>query len=109
MSSVITRWRDRRAAVWSRRPDTASFPRADARHRRSVRPWAAGWRGSWRAMLPDSDDLHRIGASSLADRLADGEHDQVARLHRSEERRVGKSVDLGGRRIIKKKKKNKQR
>src|SRR6478735_11043225 len=27
---------------------------------------------------------------------------------RSEERRVGKSVDLGGRRIIKKKKKNKQ-
>src|SRR5438876_10835225 len=28
--------------------------------------------------------------------------------HRSEERRVGKSVDLGGRRIIKKKKKKKQ-
>src|SRR5438034_10631275 len=28
---------------------------------------------------------------------------------RSEERRVGKSVDLGGRRIIKKKKKNKKR
>src|SRR5437762_12509535 len=29
--------------------------------------------------------------------------------HRSEERRVGKSVDLGGRRIIKKKKKNKKK
>ena len=29
------------------------------------------------------------------------------RLNRSEERRVGKSVDLGGRRIIKKKKKKK--
>src|SRR2546425_12777103 len=28
-----------------------------------------------------------------------------AEVHRSEERRVGKSVDLGGRRIIKKKKK----
>src|SRR5476649_219263 len=31
------------------------------------------------------------------------------RRQRSEERRVGKSVDLGGRRIIKKKKKNKRR
>src|SRR5204862_1610238 len=30
-------------------------------------------------------------------------------LHRSEERRVGKSVDLGGRRIIKKKKNRKER
>src|SRR5215471_20944031 len=36
---------------------------------------------------------------------------QVARSHRgrSEERREGKSVDLGGRRIIKKKKKKKKR
>ena len=31
-----------------------------------------------------------------------------ALLHRSEERRVGKSVDLGGRRIIKKKKKERR-
>ena len=30
-------------------------------------------------------------------------------FNRSEERRVGKSVDLGGRRIIKKKKKKKRR
>src|SRR2546426_12592311 len=34
---------------------------------------------------------------------------QVARVDRSEERRVGKSVDLGGRRIIKKKKKKEKR
>src|SRR2546429_8724867 len=33
----------------------------------------------------------------------------IAREMRSEERRVGKSVDLGGRRIIKKKKKKKHR
>src|SRR5437879_11018350 len=32
-------------------------------------------------MLPDSDDLHGVGPSGLADRLADGEHDQVACLH----------------------------
>src|SRR2546422_9454566 len=38
---------------------------------------------------------------------ADSEH--VAELERSEERRVGKSVDLGGRRIIKKKKKRRKR
>src|SRR2546427_8466333 len=35
-----------------------------------------------------------------------GEHLRVELARRSEERRVGKSVDLGGRRIIKKKKKN---
>src|SRR5208283_5592727 len=38
-----------------------------------------------------------------------GNRDRSSALQRSEERRVGKSVDLGGRRIIKKKKKNKQR
>src|SRR2546427_10237681 len=37
-----------------------------------------------------------------------GERGRVA-ADRSEERRVGKSVDLGGRRIIKKKKKSRQR
>src|SRR5882724_13030754 len=36
------------------------------------------------------------------------EHKHPARLWRSEERRVGKGVDLGGRRIIKKKKKKKK-
>src|SRR5688572_32654206 len=34
---------------------------------------------------------------------------EVGEVHRSEERRVGKSVDLGGRRIIKKKKKKKRK
>src|SRR5688572_32593887 len=36
-----------------------------------------------------------------------GIKDECSRLLRSEERRVGKSVDLGGRRVIKKKIKNK--
>src|SRR5689334_25000570 len=44
---------------------------------------------------------HQVGARRAGDRR----HDQT----RSEERRVGKSVDLGGRRIIEKKKKNKSK
>src|SRR6266705_3706221 len=32
-------------------------------------------------VLPDADDLHRVGTASLADRLADGEHDEVPLLH----------------------------
>src|SRR6267142_2661065 len=32
-------------------------------------------------VLPDLDDLHGIGSAALADRLADGEDDQVALLH----------------------------
>src|SRR6267378_1015357 len=32
-------------------------------------------------LLPDADDLHRVGSTSLADRLADGEHDEVPLLH----------------------------
>src|SRR2546422_9388025 len=43
---------------------------------------------------PGSCSCARTGATSMSDK-------------RSEERRVGKSVDLGGRRIIKKKKKRK--
>src|SRR6266487_5165339 len=49
--------------------------------------------------LPISDD-HRSWAAVAGD---GGGHCRARR--RSEERRVGKSVDLGGRRIIKKKKK----
>src|SRR5437868_10542258 len=45
-----------------------------------------------------------LSAISAGGRLCDGVCGQVAR---SEERRVGKSVDLGGRRIIKKKRKEK--
>src|SRR5712691_6192039 len=33
------------------------------------------------AVLPDTDDLHRVGPASLADRLADGEHDEVSLLN----------------------------
>src|SRR5438876_1911674 len=32
-------------------------------------------------VLPDANDLHRVGSASLADRLADGEHDEVPLLH----------------------------
>src|SRR6266702_79451 len=32
-------------------------------------------------MLAHADDLHRVGSASLADRLADGEHDEVPLLH----------------------------
>src|SRR6266853_2534396 len=32
-------------------------------------------------VLPDADDLHRVGPAGLADRLADGEHDEVPLLH----------------------------
>src|SRR6266545_6460063 len=33
------------------------------------------------AVLPCLDDLHRIGTARLADRLADGDHDEIALLH----------------------------
>src|SRR5260221_12189449 len=57
----------------------------------------AGWERRWRAM----EVSFRVGASSRTHSDA-----RVGRPEqRSEERRVGKSVDLGGRRIIKKKKK----
>src|SRR6266852_7790707 len=32
-------------------------------------------------MLSDANDLHRVGSPRLADRLADGEHDEVPLLH----------------------------
>src|SRR6266851_1338231 len=32
-------------------------------------------------MLSDANDLHRVGSASLADRLADGEYDEVPLLH----------------------------
>src|SRR3979490_644956 len=32
-------------------------------------------------VFPDANDLHRVGSASLADRLADGEHDEVPLLH----------------------------
>src|SRR5260221_4936709 len=32
-------------------------------------------------VLPDANDLHRVGSAGLADRLTDGEHDQGPLLH----------------------------
>src|SRR5690348_17680434 len=52
----------------------------------------AGWLTSWLPYVSDVDKLFRAAGSLCGVLLA-----------RSEERRVGKSVDLGGRRIIKKK------
>src|SRR2546430_8205889 len=50
-----------------------------------------------------------FGSARLAEAPGGPGEVTVAIMQRSEERRVGKSVDLGGRRIIKKKKKKKER
>src|SRR5690348_18262956 len=76
------------------------------------------WTGDWSSDVCSSDldqppgqpasrrDQH--GARQWLQSACQGAFD-IARVHRrrSEERRVGKSVDLGGRRIIKKKKRKK--
>src|SRR2546430_16241239 len=51
----------------------------------------------------------RAATSRSRTRAGTGTAPRFCRTRRSEERRVGKGVDLGGRRIIKKKKKNKRR
>src|SRR5438876_6018839 len=51
--------------------------------------------------------MHKSALGHGGDFFGDGQRLFRARANRSEERRVGKSVDLGGRRIIKKKKKKK--
>src|SRR2546426_7276932 len=73
--------------------------------------------GDWSSDVCSSDLLLAQGVMggeqglNAADARADQDAEAVA-VHlrgRSEERRVGKSVDLGGRRIIKKKKKRENR
>src|SRR5256885_14916277 len=56
------------------------------------------------AIFPDSDVIRDFFSSDKL--LIVTWHRSIT--HRSEERRVGKSVDLGGRRIIKKKKKKRR-
>src|SRR5437868_8799374 len=69
------------------------------RHTRSKRDWSSD---------VCSSDLQALKRSSARRALPVRRNQgMVARTDRSEERRVGKSVDLGGRRIIKKKKKKK--
>src|SRR5205085_7325954 len=58
---------------------SASSPTACARRPGNERPARLG--GSWLGVLPDFDDLHGVGAAALADRLTDGEDDDVALLH----------------------------
>src|SRR5712675_3007938 len=68
------------------------------RHTRCSRDWSSD---------VCSSDLDPVGdfCVEIADRITFvGERHRHLRAVRSEERRVGKSVDLGGRRIIKKKK-----
>src|SRR6266513_5297196 len=65
------------------------------RHTRSKRDWSSD--------VCSSDLLHEAQRSSPCVNCS-----QRRGRSRSEERRVGKSVDLGGRRIIKKKKKKKK-
>src|SRR5512138_2596930 len=59
------------------RRDSGSSPKGGFRRRRSGMPIP---NGSWLQMLPDFDDLHGVGAPRLADRLADGEDDDIAFL-----------------------------
>src|SRR5438309_514059 len=74
------------------------------------------WNCDWSSDVCSSDLRNPTIVVSIFSHVPDawevhvGERDQVAvfRCIRSEERRVGKSVDLGGRRIIKKKKKEKE-
>src|SRR2546422_10249244 len=54
---------------------------------------------------PVANPLHPKQSSNPAVKPFKTEYDKLGKAERSEERRVGKSVDLGGRRIIKKKKK----
>src|SRR2546430_11906706 len=60
--------------------------------------------GDFYELIPPRDDIHRVrttsGETSVSIHLLTND---TGCVWRSEERRVGKSVDLGGRRIIKKK------
>src|SRR5437762_14390317 len=67
--------------------------------------------GDWSSDVCSSDldgdgdaDRQEVHRNAAAHRSGTEDADPVDRDQRSEERRVGKSVDLGGRRIIKKKK-----
>src|SRR5204863_3676325 len=69
------------------------------RHTRSLRDWSSDVCSS---DLTKSLDKDILGSSDF---VANNRISIADYFGRSEERRVGKSVDLGGRRIIKKKKK----
>src|SRR5204862_6157818 len=88
------RWPDRPARSSARCPDSASSPTAFARRPESAMQARLG--GSWLGVLPDFDDLHGVGATALADRLADGEDDDVAFLHHLvlQERLLGFAQEL---------------
>src|SRR3712207_8681650 len=92
------------------------------RHTRYWRDWSSdvcssdlGWltapfAGGQHGRVPGANVLEAdylvVGAGAMGMAFTDAlvEHADVRVVMRSEERRVGKSVDLGGRRIIKKKK-----
>src|SRR2546429_9081163 len=80
------------------------------RHTRCSRDWSSDVCSSDLKVWKDHEDhaadeqVALLGLPPVRER----DHPDHAE-HRSEERRVGKSVDLGGRRIIKKKKKKNQR
>src|SRR5690349_24518903 len=79
------------------------------RHTRSLRDWSSDVCSSDLCLSALKDE--RVQASKVLNGAAKpaftGDRKAfIEDVRRSEERRVGKSVDLGGRRIIKKKKKN---
>src|SRR5438132_13782436 len=84
------------------------------RHTRSLCDWSSDVYSSdldTRAALPRGPRARRTPSHTPCGRRGGGDRPSGAcalpRVRRSEERRVGKSVDLGGRRIIKKKNRKK--
>src|SRR4051794_41959266 len=83
------------SSYWLTLPPEVFFFSSRRRHTR--------WTGDWSSDVCSSD-LGRRGRGA-----GHPGRQQAPRHPRSEERRVGKSVDLGGRRIIKKKKKKERK
>src|SRR5690349_23713739 len=80
------------------------------RHTRSLRDWSSDVCSSdLGAELARRDVPRRVRGARRAPRQRMDGRDVAQAARRSEERRVGKSVDLGGRRIIKKKKNRRKR
>src|SRR2546422_11598044 len=77
--------------------DVCFFFSSRRRHTRCSRDWSSD--------VCSSDLRWRLGECRQRRHLRGDESGHGRAARRSEERRVGKSVDLGGRRIIKKKKK----
>src|SRR2546427_12150984 len=86
-------------------PDQLPLPSASAK---PARPVCTPQATAPRCLMPSSVLPAWAGAAASVRRAAIDASARRRRAGRSEERRVGKSVDLGGRRIIKKKKRKEE-